>query len=89
MRPEGAERLSLHAPFSGSHYWIAPVVLLFLAQLCVVTLFGPTGAGPALADGIELAIFLLSVYVFVRAARSSHHLARSFWFPIFEGHLCL
>ncbi|HVO12348.1 MAG TPA: ATP-binding protein [Vicinamibacteria bacterium] len=82
MKPEGAESLTGDGAgrlFSGAHYWVAPVALLFLAQLCAVVFLGPRGAGPAFADVVALFIFLLSVFVFLRAARASHSVARPFW----------
>jgi len=59
--------------------WMAAVALLFLAQLCVLAFLGPRSPGPALADLVEVAIYLLAVRVYLRAARASRSLARSFW----------
>ncbi|HUL76163.1 MAG TPA: ATP-binding protein [Vicinamibacteria bacterium] len=63
----------------GASSWIVPVALLFMAQLGVLTLLGPRNPGPALAEVVEIAIYSYSVHVFLRAARASRSLARSFW----------
>ncbi|HXK11215.1 MAG TPA: ATP-binding protein [Vicinamibacteria bacterium] len=63
----------------GRGSWVVVVGLLFLAQLGVLAFLGPRRPGPALADLIEIALYLYSVRVFLSAARRSHALARSFW----------
>lgn len=66
--------------YSGKYFWVLPVVLLFVGQILVVTLLGVRKPGPVLADTIILTLNLLCLYVFLRAARSSHSLARCFWY---------
>jgi len=83
MEPDGAKPAS--GPLAarllfGKNFWVAPVAILFVAQICVLTLLGTRRPGPALADSIELALYLLSFYAYLRAARSSRSLARYFWY---------
>ena len=58
--------------------WILPVVLLCIAQMAVVFTWGTKMPGPALVNVGDFLFNLLCLYLVLKAARRSTHLARYF-----------
>jgi signal transduction histidine kinase/CheY-like chemotaxis protein len=80
MTPETASFPTTPALPPSRFGWVLPVALFFVAQMASVFTWGTKMPGPALVNVGDLLFELVCLFLVMRAARQSTHLARYFWF---------